>query len=168
MRYIKSSWSGFEVDSSEFSVSITVYDFLETVKAFIESPFIERTGVNFQLSKRLLDVIPTLKKDLEEDNFKDMTEEYPLLESITEGGKVTDDNLVEFCYMIDELAQKYPKVKSAFRDCSLSFRRKNLVYDVTDTYEIRFFGGTSSYSQPWYTPYEWDAVLESINKRTKI
>ena len=41
MKFILSSWKGFEVDSSEFSASIETQDVPRVVKAFMESSFIE-------------------------------------------------------------------------------------------------------------------------------
>ena len=46
MRFILSSGLGFEIDSSEFATSLETSDVPRTVKAFIESPYIDE-GCSF-------------------------------------------------------------------------------------------------------------------------
>ena len=60
MRYLISNWKGFEIDSSEFWVSITSSDVPRLIKAFLESPFIEGSGLGTKWSGK--GYVPTFLK----------------------------------------------------------------------------------------------------------
>ena len=74
MRYIKSSWSGFEIDSSEYSTVIALANPLKGIKALINSSNISSYSVSdksLENIERALRIIETEKKqDALDFNFE--------------------------------------------------------------------------------------------------
>ena len=89
MRFIKSSWSGFEIDSSEFSAAIETRDVPRVVKAFIESPFIKEK-FSFSGFKILYEVLESAKNS-DQDKFS----------SISIGNKTLDEIFQNFTKKIE-------------------------------------------------------------------
>ena len=71
MKFIKANWKGFEVDSSEFSVSLEIGNVERTIKAFWSSSFIEPSGDSKYVRNldRLFKVLEIAK--LDKPNFLD-------------------------------------------------------------------------------------------------
>jgi len=100
LRFILSTWQGFEIDSSEFSATITVKDAPRTIKAFIGSPFIEDKFSCSNIGSCFFRALE-LAKSIDEQRFK----------QIKFGTKSLEDYLNNYIEQIVELFNSSKTVK---------------------------------------------------------
>lgn len=166
MKYIISNWKGFEIDSSEFWVTITSSDVPRLIKAFMESPFIEGGGGGVDMGA-LRNAIELAKREdkkrLERIKLKDKT----LEEFVEEYGK-SEYNLVDFAIAVKFLLEEFPHLAYEFKGSTVTFYRKTPHEEVAVEYTFSITGAPVQYMTVWYEEGEWQAVLSSISKKAPI
>ncbi len=98
MKYIKTSWRGYEIDSSEFFAALEIEDVPRAIKAFTESPFIEK---KFRCTGVLTNIFKAIDLAEREDKNK--------LESLKVGEKSIDQILERHINGIIESIDSYDK-----------------------------------------------------------
>ena len=183
MKFIKASWKGFEIDSSEFWVIIETNDVPKTIKAFSESPYIEGGGKGKKRSGN--NYVPAFLEALEVakvENLEKLKEikigEKTILEKAKEYKKIYEEaeaerteefvDLLELSIAIKFLTQEFPHLSFAFDKCDVTFYRKSNDEEGTNEYTFSLSGRPIQYMVNWYTTDEWNAVLQSIGRKAPI
>lgn len=167
MKYVISSWKGFEIDSSEFWVTITSNDVPRLIKAFIESPFIEGGGGRGNDVQSLKNAIELAKREnkkkLEKIKIKDKT-----LEEFVEDIGSQSYNLVDLAIAVKFLLEEFPHLAYEFKGNTITFYRKTAHEDVAVEYTFSITGAPVQYMTVWYEEEEWHSVLSSISKKAPV
>ena len=173
MRFVFSSWTGFEIDSSEFWVTITSTDVPRLITAFMESPFIEGGGKGNKSSGKsyvpnFLSAIELAKRENEGVLKTIKIGEKPILDLAAEYNKNSDVDLLELSIAVKFLLEEFPHLSFEFDKCEISFYRKSMDEEGTNEYTFSLSGAPIQYMVNWYTKDEWNSVIKSISKKAPI
>ena len=175
MKYVISSWKGFEIDSSEFWVTITSNDVPRLIKAFIESPFIEGGGGRGNDVQSLKNAIELYLDDLKEHPetsispiaTEELIEDKTLEEFVEDIGSQSY-NLVDLAIAVKFLLEEFPHLAYEFKGNTITFYRKTAHEDVAVEYTFSITGAPVQYMTVWYEEEEWHSVLSSISKKAPV
>ena len=173
MKYIISSWKGFEIDSSEFWVVIQPMDVPRLVRAFLDSPFIENRGKERNSNGKRY--VPTFLRAVKLAKRQDKA----LLASITLKGKNIlelaeeyeknpDVDIVDLTIAIKFLLEEFPHLIYEFNNETITFNRKTGDYDVCVEYTFNIAGLANQYMTNWYDSDQWESVFQSISRKAPV
>ena len=172
MRYIRASWKGYEIDSSEFWASISTDEPYKVIKAFYNSKNIVHKQSAEWVCDKFIDA-SELAMLINKEKFSQIEEDGTNLRNVYSQFK--DDsqrNLelgLEAIKATNILVKHFPSLLYHFANSTLSFYRTDPHEEETaNLYEVSIVGLRTEYSQSWYDEGDWKAVLYEISQEASI
>ncbi len=176
MRYIEANWNGFEIDSSEFAVSLQPVDVVKTIKTFSSSSFIEKSDEKYisSMSKfyeimeiTKFDKPDFLEQEIEGEKIDDFVNRIKEDES-SYRQRLANSDVIKLAEVFKKIKEQLPHLIHDLIPCTVTFIRKNDDPDGTNQYTISLSGEPYTYWINWYNQDEFFAVLNSIKKKCGI
>lgn len=172
MRYIKASWSGFEIDSSEYTAVVNLTGSPCTnLKKFFDSPFIKEGFRGNKILENFKEAIALAFKDDEEKLNEVIIEGSKISDFIKTYDDITDkdlnkEQLIELCSAHSLFLNKFPDLIFMMIDSYVIFKFK--YREEIDT-ELQDLVNSEAKQEDWYEEvgfekpdYETSLFLVSI------
>ncbi len=158
MKFIKSSWSGYEIDSSEFFAKVTSSSPTEAVKAFFESSH-TKSYTSVKILEGMFKVIDIAKKEnrelFQETGLQKLEDQY--LKKIESGAKVnnvtnfelikSNYNNIEFVKLCEEIQLTETEILEIVSELELFLQKfPHLIFELHDSiiyFHINAYEGIS-------------------------
>ena len=175
MKFVLSSWIGYEIDSSEFSASIETRDVPETVKIFMESHFIDE-HFHFSGFAKFFEILEVTKKR-KSKKFSNIKIEYASLDEhlkyftrkFTDKEILNSEDKLIIARIAKSLLQEFPELAPELEECYYRFYRKDTHPDeAASTYLITLTGVPRQYNMNWNDKDGWRNILGSIKRKAPL